>query len=379
MPGMIYLDHAATTQIAPEVLEAMQPFLFGKYGNASTLYDLGKISKEAVEHARRQAADVIGAKPEEIYFTSGGSEADNWALKTAARMYRRRGNHIITTKIEHHAVLNCIPALKKAGFEITQIGVDPWGRVSMEELKAACRQDTILVAVMYVNNEVGTIEPIAEIGQLCRERNILLHVDGVAAAGHLPVHVKELGAGMFSLSAHKFRGPRGIGALYVDKKIPVANMMFGGSQERTKRPGTQNVPGAAAMAQALCDSVATMEEQTQKLERLRKRLLDGLQDVEGMWLNGHLESRIPGIVNLGFEDVSGETLMLLLDLKGIAVSTGAACNTHSVEPSHVLTAMGLTKERAGSCIRISFSADHTEEDIDQICGILKQEVARARQ
>lgn len=232
---------------------------------------------------------------------------------------------------------------------------------------------------MYVNNEVGTIEPIAEIGQLCRERNILLHVDGVAAAGHLPVHVKELGAGMFSLSAHKFRGPRGIGALYVDKKIPVANMMFGGSQERTKRPGTQNVPGAAAMAQALCDSVATLEEQTQKLERLRKRLLDGLQDVEGMWLNGHLESRIPGIVNLGFEDVSGETLMLLLDLKGIAVSTGAACNTHSVEPSHVLTAMGLTKERAGSCIRISFSADHTEEDIDQICSILKQEVARARQ
>ena len=376
----IYADCASTTPISEPALRVMTECMRTCYGNPSSSHHCGREAARVLEEARDGIAACIGADREEIYFTSGGTEADNQAIFTAAAYGKAMGkHHMIFSSIEHHAVLNCIPALKKAGFEITQIGVDPWGRVSMEELKAACRQDTILVAVMYVNNEVGTIEPIAEIGQLCRERNILLHVDGVAAAGHLPVHVKELGAGMFSLSAHKFRGPRGIGALYVDKKIPVANMMFGGSQERTKRPGTQNVPGAAAMAQALCDSVATLEEQTQKLERLRKRLLDGLQDVEGMWLNGHLESRIPGIVNLGFEDVSGETLMLLLDLKGIAVSTGVACNTHSVEPSHVLTAMGLTKERAGSCIRISFSADHTEEDIDQICGILKQEVARARQ
>lgn len=376
----IYADCAATTPISEQALRVMSECMRTCYGNPSSSHHCGREAARVLEKARDGIATCIGADREEIYFTSGGTEADNQAIFTAAAYGKAMGKqHMIFSGVEHHAVLNCIPALQKAGFEITQIGVDPWGRVSVEELKAACRQDTILVAVMYVNNEVGTIEPIAEIGQLCRERNILLHVDGVAAAGHLPVHVKELGAGMFSLSAHKFHGPRGIGALYVDQRIPVANIMFGGSQERTKRPGTQNVPGAAAMAQALYDSVAAMEEQTQKLECLRKRLLDGLKDVEGMWLNGHPESRVPGIVNLGFEDVSGETLMLLLDLKGIAVSTGAACNTHSVEPSHVLTAMGLTKEQAGSCIRISFSADHTEEDIDQICGILKQEVIRARQ
>lgn len=376
----IYADCAATTPISEPALRVMTECMRTYYGNPSSSHHCGREAACVLKEARERIATCIGASQEEIYFTSGGTEADNQAIFTAAAYGKAMGKqHMIFSGVEHHAVLNCIPALQKAGFEITQIGVDPWGRVSVEELKAACRQDTILVAVMYVNNEIGTIEPIAEIGQLCRERNILLHVDGVAAAGHLPVHVKELGAGMFSLSAHKFHGPRGIGALYVDQRIPVANIMFGGSQERTKRPGTQNVPGAAAMAQALYDSVAAMEEQTQKLECLRKRLLDGLKDVEGMWLNGHPESRVPGIVNLGFEDVSGETLMLLLDLKGIAVSTGAACNTHSVEPSHVLTAMGLTKEQAGSCIRISFSADHTEEDIDQICGILKQEVIRARQ
>ena len=375
----VYLDNAATTPVRLEVEVAMRPYFCEKYGNPSGVYQMSSENRGMIENVREQIAKTLNASAEEIYFTSGGTESDNWAIKAAAQMLKEKGRHIITSKIEHHAILNSCAYLEKQGFEVTYLDVDEWGSIRLDVLEKAIRKDTILISVMYANNEVGTIEPIAEIGQLCRERNILLHVDGVAAAGHLPVHVKELGAGMFSLSAHKFRGPRGIGALYVDKKIPVANMMFGGSQERTKRPGTQNVPGAAAMAQALCDSVATLEEQTQKLERLRKRLLDGLQDVEGMWLNGHLESRIPGIVNLGFEDVSGETLMLLLDLKGIAVSTGAACNTHCVEPSHVLTAMGLTKERAGSCIRISFSADHTEEDIDQICSILKQEVARARQ
>lgn len=375
----IYADCAATTPISESALRVMTECMRINYGNPSSVHQHGREAARILEEARAKIAACIGAEPEGIYFTSGGTEADNQAILTAAAYGMTVGKrHMIFSGVEHHAVLNCIPGLEKAGFEITLLGVDKTGRVSMEELKAVCRKDTVLVAVMYVNNEVGTVEPAAEIGQLCRERGILFHMDGVAAAGHIPVDVKELGAGMFALSAHKFHGPRGIGALYVDKRIPVANLMFGGSQERTKRPGTQNVPGAAAMAQALSDSVAALEEQNKKLEQLRERLLRGLEDVEGMWLNGHSTSRFPGIVNLGFEDVSGEALMLLLDLNGISVSTGAACNTESVEPSHVLTAMGLSKEQARSCIRISLSAYNTEQEVDEICRAVAEAVERAR-
>lgn len=375
----IYADCAATTPISESALQVMTECMRIHYGNPSSAHQNGREAARILEEARWKIAACIGAEPEEIYFTSGGTEADNQAILTAAMYGKLIGKrHMIFSQVEHHAVLNCIPALEKAGFEITLLGVDMAGNVSIKELKAACRKDTILAAVMYVNNEVGTVEPAAEIGQLCRERDILFHIDGVAAAGHIPVHVKELGAGMFSLSAHKFHGPRGIGVLYVDKRIPVANLMFGGSQERNKRPGTQNVPGAAAMARALCDSVAALEEQTRKMERLRERLLCGLKDVEGMWLNGNPESRVPGIINLGFEGVSGEALMLLLDLNGISVSTGAACNTESVEPSHVLTAMGLSPERARSCIRISLSVCNTEEEIDAICRAVSEAVERAR-
>lgn len=375
----IYADCAATTPISESALQVMTECMKINYGNPSSAHQHGREAARILEDARERIAACISAEPGEIYFTSGGTEADNQAILTAAVYGKRNGKrHMIFSAVEHHAVLNCIPALEKAGFEITLLDVDETGSVSIEELKAACRKDTILVAVMYVNNEVGTVEPAAEIGRLCRERGILFHLDAVAAAGHIPVHVKELGAGMLSLSAHKFHGPRGIGVLYVDKKIPVSNLMFGGSQERSRRPGTQNVPGAAAMAQALCESVAALEEQTREMEGLRTRLLRGLKDVEGMWLNGNPKSRVPGIINLGFEGVSGEALMLLLDLNGVSVSTGAACNTESVEPSHVLTAMGLSPERARSCIRISLSTCNTEEEVDAICRAVTAAVERAR-
>ncbi len=375
----IYADCAATTPISESALRAMTECMKNFYGNPSSVHHHGREAAHILEEARDKIASCLGAESEEIYFTSGGTEADNQAIFSAAAFGETVGKkHMIFSRIEHHAVLHCIPALEKAGFEITLVGVDSHGRVSPEEIEAVCRADTVLVSVMYVNNEVGTIEPIAEIGKLCKEREILFHVDAVAAAGHIPIDVKKLGVGMLAISGHKFHGPRGIGALYVDKRIPVTNLLFGGSQERNKRPGTQNVPGAVAMAQALYDSIATLTEQNDKLEQLRGRLLDGLKDLDGMWVNGDPENRVPGIVNLGFEDVSGEALMLLLDMRGLSVSTGSACNTHSVEPSHVLTAMGLPREKAGGCIRFSFSADNTEEEIDEICAILKEEVERAQ-
>lgn len=375
----IYADCAATTPISESALRAMTECMKNFYGNPSSVHHHGREAAHILEEARDKIASCLGAESEEIYFTSGGTEADNQAIFSAAAFGETVGKkHMIFSRIEHHAVLHCIPALEKAGFEISLVGVDSHGRVSPEEIEAACRADTVLVSVMYVNNEVGTIEPIAEIGKLCKEREILFHVDAVAAAGHIPIDVKKLGVGMLAISGHKFHGPRGIGALYVDKRIPVTNLLFGGSQERNKRPGTQNVPGAVAMAQALYDSIATLTGQNDKLEQLRGRLLDGLKDLDGMWVNGDPENRVPGIVNLGFEDVSGEALMLLLDMRGLSVSTGSACNTHSVEPSHVLTAMGLPREKAGGCIRFSFSADNTEEEIDEICAILKEEVERAQ-
>ena len=375
----IYADNAATTPISDSALQVMTDCMRNYYGNPSSAHQHGREAARVLEEARGKIAGCIGADSEEIYFTSGGTEADNQAIFSAAAYGESVGKkHMIFSKIEHHAVLHCIPALEKAGFEITLVGVDKNGRVSLEEIAASLRDNTILVAVMYVNNEVGTIAPIAEIGKLCKARGTLFHVDGVAAAGHVPIDVKKLGVSTFAISGHKFHGPRGIGALYVDKNVPLTNLMYGGGQERNKRPGTQNVPGAAAMAKALSDAVMTLEEQNEKLENLRARLLKGLEDMDGMWVNGDSENRVPGIVNLGFKNVSGESLLLLLDLRGVSVSTGSACNTHSVEPSHVLTAMGLSREDAGGCIRFSFSAENTEEEIDEICDILKEEVERAR-
>lgn len=368
----IYADHASTTPISGSALRALTECMRNFYGNPSSVHLDGREAAHKLKEAREKIASCIGVKPEEIYFTSGGTEADNQAIMTGAAYGKRNGKmHMIFSKTEHHAVLNCIPGLEKEGFEVTLLSVDKTGRVSVDELREAFREDTCMVAVMAVNNEVGTAMPLTEIGAACKERGILFFSDSVAAAGHIEMNAKKQGISMLSLSGHKFRGPRGIGALYVDSEIPVVNLMYGGSQEKSKRPGTQNVPGAIAMAEALCESVENLNRNTEKLERLRKRLLNGLKDVEEMWINGNAENRFPGIINLGFEGVSGEALMLLLDLNGISVSTGAACNTESVQPSHVLLAMGLDDDAARSCIRISLSSDNTEDEVDAICEAIK--------
>ncbi len=373
----IYADCASTTPISDHALKAMTDCMRRFYGNPSSVHLCGREAANALKEAREKIAACIGAKPDEIYFTSGGTEADNQAVLTGAAYAKLNGKrHMIVSKVEHHAVLNCIPALEREGFEVTLLPVDQTGRVSVKELKEAFREDTGLVCVMAVNNEVGTIEPVAEIGEACRERGIPFFCDAVAAAGHISLNVKEQGISMLSISGHKFGGPRGIGVLYADVGIPVANLMYGGGQEKNKRPGTQNVPGAVAMAEALCDSVAAMERAISKTEKLRERILHGLRDIDGIWLNGNEKERVPGIINLGFEGVSGEALMLLLDLDGICVSTGAACNTESVEPSHVLLAMGLTADAARSCIRISLSSDNTEEEADVICETIKKSLNR---
>ena len=375
----IYADCASTTPISEHALQVMTDCMRKYYGNPSSVHACGREAAKELEEARVKIASCIGADPCEIYFTSGGTEADNQAILTAANYGKSAGKrHMIFSAVEHHAVSNTINALKKEGFEVTEQPVDKTGRVSVDELEKAIREDTCLVAVMGVNNEVGTAEPIKEIGKVCKDKGILFFSDSVAAAGHIKVDVKDLGVSMLSISGHKFKGPRGIGVLYADSSIDIANLMYGGSQEKTKRPGTQNLPGAVAMAAALCDSVETLEKASQKTEALRERLLKGLSDIPDMWINGNPEHRVPGIVNLGFKGVSGEALMLLLDFYGICVSTGAACNTESVEPSHVLLAMGLDPDDARSCIRISLSEDNTEDEVDNICEAIETAVDKIR-
>ena len=375
----IYADCASTTPISEHALQVMTDCMRKYYGNPSSVHACGREAAKELEEARVKIASCIGADPCEIYFTSGGTEADNQAILTAANYGKSAGKrHMIFSAVEHHAVSNTINALKKEGFEVTEQPVDKTGRVSVDELEKAIREDTCLVAVMGVNNEVGTAEPIKEIGKVCKDKGILFFSDSVAAAGHIKVDVKDLGVSMLSISGHKFKGPRGIGVLYADSSIDIANLMYGGSQEKTKRPGTQNLPGAVAMAAALCDSVETLEKASQKTEALRERLLKGLSDIPDMWINGNPEHRVPGIVNLGFKGVSGEALMLLLDFYGICVSTGAACNTESVEPSHVLLAIGLDPDDARSCIRISLSEDNTEDEVDNICEAIETAVDKIR-
>ena len=375
----IYADCASTTPISEHALKEMTDCMRRYYGNPSSVHACGREAAKELNVAREKIAACIGADPSEIYFTSGGTEADNQAILTGAAYGKRIGKrHMIFSAVEHHAVSNSIYALKEDGFEVTVIPVDKTGRVSVDELKEAIREDTCLVAVMSVNNEVGTVEPIKEIGKVCWEKGILFFSDAVAAAGHIKVDVKDLGVSMLSISGHKFKGPRGIGVLYADRSIDLANLMYGGSQEKNKRPGTQNVPGAAAMAAALCDCTENLEKASRKVEDLRERLLKGLSDIPDMWVNGNPGHRVPGIVNLGFKGVSGEALMLLLDLYGICVSTGAACNTESVEPSHVLLAMGLDPDDARSCIRISLSEDNTEDEVDNICEAIETAVDKIR-
>lgn len=361
---MIYADNAATTKMSRTAIEAMLPYMDKIYGNPSSLYSFGQDAKEALEDARARIASVLGCEPREITFTSGGSEADNQAIFSAARQGEKKGKkHIISTAFEHHAVLHTLEKLKKQGFEITLLDVHSNGIVSPEQVAAAIREDTCLVTVMFANNEIGTIQPIAEIGEVCREKQVLFHTDAVQAAGHLHVNVKEQNIDMLSLSAHKFHGPKGIGVLYAKKGIILDNVINGGAQERGKRAGTENIPAIMGMAAALEEAVANLDANSAKLIKLRDRLIEGLDKIPYGELNGDRTNRLPGNVNFCFEGIEGESLLLLLDDKGICASSGSACTSGSLDPSHVLLAIGRPHEVAHGSLRLSINEETTEEDI----------------
>ncbi|MGI6202340.1 MAG: cysteine desulfurase NifS [Eubacteriales bacterium] len=374
----VYADNAATTQVSPKVLEAMLPYFKDKYGNPSSLYSLSREAAEAVEDARAKIAELLGARPNEIYFTASGSEADNWAVKGAARANMAKGRHIVTSKIEHHAVLHTCKALEKEGFEVTYLDVDSDGLVDPEEFREALRSDTILATVMYANNEIGTVQPISELAAIARERKIPFFTDAVQAVGNLPVDVKELGVDMLALSGHKINAPKGIGALYIKNGTRIKSLIDGGGQERGRRAGTENVPYIVGLARALEIAVARIPE-LERVRMMRDRLIDGiLSTIPHSRLNGSREKRLPGNVNIAFEFIEGESLVLLLDSAGIAASTGSACSTASLEPSHVLLAIGLPHEKAHGSLRLSISHETTEEDVDYILEKLPPIVERLR-
>jgi cysteine desulfurase len=361
---MIYADNAATTKMSRTAIEAMLPYMDKIYGNPSSLYSFGQEAKEALEGARERIASCLGCEPREITFTSGGSEADNQAIFSAARIGEKKGKkHIISTAFEHHAVLHTLEKLKKQGFEITLLDVHKNGIVTPEQVADAIREDTCLVTIMFANNEIGTIQPIAEIGKVCREKGVLFHTDAVQAAGHLYVNVKEQNIDMLSLSAHKFHGPKGIGVLYAKKGIMLDNVINGGAQERGKRAGTENIPAIVGMAAALEEAVANLDQNTAKLIKLRDRLIEGLDKIPYGELNGDRNNRLPGNVNFCFEGIEGESLLLLLDDKGICASSGSACTSGSLDPSHVLLAIGRPHEVAHGSLRLSINEETTEEDI----------------
>lgn len=377
---MIYLDNAATTKTAPEVVEAMLPYFTENYGNPSAIYSLGTAGKKAVNTARRTIAAAIGAKPEEIYFTSGGSEADNWAIRAAAESRSGKGRHIITTKIEHHAVLHTCRNLEKKGFDVTYLDVDRDGLVSIQDLKDAIRPDTILISVMYANNEIGTIEPIEEIGELARERGIWFHTDAVQALGQLPVNVEELKVDLLSASAHKLNGPKGVGMLYVRTGVRLESFLHGGAQERGLRAGTENVPGIVGFGAAVGRALRIMEEKAAKERELRDYLIGRIEaEIPYCRLNGHREKRLPGNVNFSFLFVEGESLLIMLDLKGICASSGSACTSGSLDPSHVLLGIGLKHEEAHGSIRFTLSEENTGEEMDIVVEELKRSVERIRE
>lgn len=376
---MIYLDNAATTKTAPEVVEAMLPYFTENYGNPSTIYSLGSTSKKAVNEARRTIADAIGAKQEEIYFTAGGSESDNWALKATAEAYASKGKHIITTKIEHHAILHTCEYLEKRGFEITYLNVDRDGLIDLEELKAAIRPDTILISVMFANNEIGTIEPIEEIGAIAKERNVLFHTDAVQAFGQVPIDVDKLHIDMLSASGHKLNGPKGIGFLYIRSGLKLRSFIHGGSQERSRRAGTENVPGIVGLGKAVERALRIMDEKTRHEIELRDYLIERVEkEIPYCWVNGHRTKRLPGNVNFSFLYIEGESMLIMLDMKGICASSGSACTSGSLDPSHVLLAIGLKHEEAHGSLRLTLSEENTKEQMDFVVDNLKQIVARLR-
>ena len=379
MKKLIYLDNAATTKTAPEVVEAMLPYFSEAYGNPSSIYSLAGESRKAVDQARETIAKALGARPEEIYFTAGGTESDNWALKAAAEFYRKKGNHIITTKIEHHAVLHSCQWLEKQGFEVTYLNVDENGVVRLEELKAAIRPTTILISVMYANNEIGTIQPIREIGEIAHEHGILFHTDAVQAFGQLPIQVDDCHIDMLSASGHKLNGPKGIGFLYIRKGVKIRSFIHGGAQERKRRAGTENVPGIVGLGKAVERAVGTMEERTETERRLRDYLIDRvLKEIPYARLNGHRSQRLPGNANFSFQFIEGESLLIMLDMEGICGSSGPACTSGSLDPSHVLLAIGLPHEIAHGSLRLTLNEEITKEELDYVVDTLKRIVEKLR-
>ncbi len=370
---MIYLDNAATTKTAPEVVDAMLPYFSEYYGNASTIYSLGAESKKAMDHARQTIADSLGAKPEEIYFTAGGSESDNWALKATAEAYASKGKHIITTKIEHHAILHTCEYLEKRGFEITYLNVDRDGLISLDELKAAIRPDTILISVMFANNEIGTIEPIAEIGEIAKEHGVLFHTDAVQAYAQVPINVDEMHIDMLSASGHKLNGPKGIGFLYIRKGVKIRSFVHGGAQERSRRAGTENIPGIVGLGAAVERAMRIMDTKTRKEIELRDYLIGRLEnEIPHCWLNGHRTKRLPNNINFSFLFIEGESMLIMLDMKGICASSGSACTSGSLDPSHVLLAIGLKHEEAHGSLRLTLSEDSTKEEMDIVAEEVKK-------
>ena len=366
MDKLIYLDNAATTKTSPEVVEAMLPYFTEHYGNPSSIYSFAAANKEVISKQRETIAGVIGAKENEIYFTAGGTEADNWALTATAEAYGAKGKHIITTKIEHHAVLHTLKKLEREGFEVTLLDVGADGIVDPADVEKAIREDTALVTIMYANNEIGTLQPIDEIAKICKEKKVTFHTDAVQAVGHVPVNVHAQNIDMLSLSGHKFHGPKGIGVLYVRKGVPLFNLIEGGAQERGRRAGTENIPAIVGMAAALKEAVANLDENMAKISAMRDRLIEGLSQVEHSRLNGDAKKRLPGNVNFCFEGIEGESLLLLLDEKGIEASSGSACTSGSLDPSHVLLAIGLPHEVAHGSLRLTLCEENTPEQIEYI-------------
>lgn len=376
---MIYLDNAATTRTAPEAVDAMMPYLTEQYGNPSAIYSLGSAAKKAVNQAKRTIAGCIGAKQEEIYFTAGGTESDNWALKAAAEAYGEMGRHIITSKIEHHAILHTCEYLEGKGYEVTYLDVDRDGLVDPAALEAAIRPDTILISIMYANNEVGTMEPIEEIGAIARAHGVLFHTDAVQAFGQVPIDVEALHIDMLSASGHKMNGPKGIGFLYVRSGLKLKSFLHGGAQERNRRAGTENVPGIAGLEAAAVRALDRMGKKAEKEIRLRDYLIDRIErEIPYCRLNGHRTKRLPGNVNFSFRFAEGESILIMLDMKGICASSGSACTSGSLDPSHVLLAMGLEQEEAHGSLRLTLSEENTKEELDLTAEELKRIVSRLR-
>ena len=375
----VYADNAATTPVSPKVVEAIIPYMTEHYGNPSSLYEVGQVAHKAVEKARQQVADALGADSKEIFFTSGGSEADNWAIRGAAALGAKKGKrHLITSKFEHHAVLHTMAALEKEGFTVTYLDVYENGIVRPEDVEKAITDETCLVTIMYANNEIGTVQPIAEIGKICRDKGVLFHTDAVQAVGHIKIDVKEQNIDMLSLSGHKFHATKGIGALYCKKGLRLPNLIEGGAQESGRRAGTENVPGIVGLGVAITDMCEHLEENAKKVSALRDRLFEGASKISHSRINGDTEHRLPGNFSMCFEGVEGESLLLMLDFKGVCASSGSACTSGSLDPSHVLLSIGLRHEVAHGSLRLSLSENNTEEDVDYILEVLPPIIDRLR-